>query len=520
MSDEAKEIAAKALEDPVFFCRYFLPNLFPTEMPWFHRAILAILTRRTKFLTKYGDLEKIKRNFVFERDGKFYPIFLQRGKHLVLIKTRFTLIMMPRGFSKTTLAGVAVPLYDTVFAINPVTVYVSETAGHANMQLSNVKRELETNEKIKAIFGNLKPSMSDPQKWTEGFFETTTGIALAARGRGGQIRGFNHGGNRPKKIICDDLEDKESVKTEEQRKKVRTWAYGDLMPALPEMDPDATIVALGTLLHEDALLKTWMRDPEWTCVVLGAIDNDGDLLWPQNLDHKKLETKKKSFQLAGELSTFYMEYHSKIKNTDDSPFQSRYFKHSDEPREFQNAIFCDPAISESRKADRATIAVVGMSERGRLRVQQTWGKRGATPREIIDMYFEMAMMWHCRKHGFESNGFQKALKYLIQEEMFRKKHYFEVLPIFSVKDNEARIRGILQPRYAAGYIEHRIREPELEAELLDFPNGKHDDYPTAVAGAVALLQPYAAQAGMEGEEDDLAKDEYEPQEASGLGGVP
>ncbi len=516
--EDLKKVAAQALEDPVFFCRHFLEKLFPTEMPWFHRAILAILTRRTKFLTKYGELDKIKRNFVFERDKKFYPIFLQRGEDLVLIKTRFTLIMMPRGFSKTTLAGVAVPLYDTLFAINPVTVYVSETAGHANMQLANVKRELETNEKILQVFGTLKPQMNDPQKWTEGFFETTSNIALAARGRGGQIRGFNHNGNRPSKIICDDLEDKESVKTEEQRKKVRTWAYGDLMPALPEMDPNATIVALGTLLHEDSLLKTWMRDPEWTCVVLGAKDVDGELLWARNLDDKKLASKRTSFQLAGELTTYYMEYFSQIKNEDSSKFLQRFFKYNAEPAEFQNAIFCDPAISKKRKADKAAIAVVGMSERGRLRVQETWGKRGAEPREIVDTFFEMNARWNCRKQGFESNAFQAALKYLLEEEMFRKKQYFEVLPIFSSTSNDERIDGILQPRYSAGYVEHRVREPELEAELLDFPFGRHDDYATAVAGAVALLQPYAAAAGMD--DKDLAEDEFEPQDSNGQGGVP
>ena len=69
--------------------------------------------------------------------------------------------------------------------------------------------------------------------------------------------------------------------------------------------------------------------------------------------------------------------------------------------------------------------------------------------------------------------------------------------------------GILQPRYAAGYIAHIRRFPELEAQLLDFRPGieQHDDYIDSEAGAIALLDPYAAHAVGE---VDLAEDEMPP----------
>ena len=70
-----------------------------------------------------------------------------------------------------------------------------------------------------------------------------------------------------------------------------------------------------------------------------------------------------------------------------------------------------------------------------------------------------------------------------------------------------RIKKILQPRYANGYIKHVKRFLELEKELLDIPNGKHDDCPDSLAGCVALLDPWAAAASGE---KDLSEDEFEP----------
>jgi phage terminase large subunit-like protein len=507
--EDIKQIAKNAYEDPVYFCKTFLPHLFPGEIPWVHRGVLAVLTRRTDFLHYYGDIDKIVRNFVYERDGKQIPIFRKREDgSLYMVLGRYTLIMLPRGFAKTTLAGNAVPLYDILYGEQPFAVYVSETATHAQMQMDNIKRELESNDRIKAVFGSLRPGRDASARWAQDAFETTTGMAMAARGRGGQIRGLKHGPHRPKKIIFDDLEDKESVSTEEQRKKTRTWFYGDVMPALPELDPEATIVGLGTLLHPDALLTYLERDPQWTVIKFGVRDRDGDWLWKENINSQKYEIKKRSAILAGELSTFIMEYDNVYKSDESSKFRQDMIKYADPPprSELQVAVYCDPAISQSADADYTTIIAIGMDTKGGLWVLDVLMKRGMTPREQVDAYFDFLLRWRPQQAGIESNAYQQALVHLVREEMFRKKFYMEIIPVkYSTKKTE-RINAILQPRYASGYIKHVRRFPELEAQLLDFPNAKHDDGPDAAAGCIALLDPYAPMAAGE----DLGKDQYEP----------
>ena len=141
-----------------------------------------------------------------------------------------------------------------------------------------------------------------------------------------------------------------------------------------------------------------------------------------------------------------------------------------------------------------------MTEKGKIYVLDQTGRRGMDPRTQIDTLFELHKEWSPHRVGIESNGFQAALQYLVQEEMFRKKQYFEVIPVTNVKAKHARIKGILQPRFAAGYIAFASRWPELEQELLLFPNANHDYFADGLSGAVSLLDDGAllADDGQEG----------------------
>jgi hypothetical protein len=516
---EADRIAKEMFFDPVYMCQGLFPHLFPGRIPWLHRGIWAILTRQTEFLHKYGELDEIVENFIYQREGTWYKVFGWKEGQLVMMLGQNTLLMIPRGFSKTTLAGQAKSLRNILYQLHKVTLYTSASAAHANTQIKNIERELETNPRIHALFGQLKPPHNGPQKWTDSEFETTTGSIMVARGSGGQVRGLNFNGDRPSSVVFDDLEDEESVKTDTQRDATVDWAVKDLFPCLAEMNPRSTITGLATLLHADALPMRLSLLPEWTTVKFGALDAKGQPVWPEMLSLEKIEQKKRSYQLLGKLNAFYMEYFNQVRNDETARFRGDMFQYGSPDEPISTALFCDPAISQKKRADSTVIAAVGIGQKtGRIFVLEIWGKQGATPRETIDNFFRMHIRWACRKAGVEANAYQAALVHIMREEMFRKKHYFEVEAVHHHTKNEERIDGILQPRYASGYIWHRERFPELETQLLDFTpgvEGRHDDYPTAVAGAVALLDPFAAHAIGE---LDLAQDEFEPLES--IGGAP
>lgn len=419
---------------------------------------------------------------------------------------KYTLVMMPRGFSKTTIINVA-NLWMVLYKVKKFILYLSESATHAIQQLATVRRELESNSKILAVFGVLQPERTAPQKWTDEQLETVTGVVLVAKGRGSQVRGINVNGNRPDHVTFDDLEDRESTSTAEQRKKTLAWFYEELKPVLPRMDDSADIVGLGTLLHPEALLMRLMSDPEWTVVKFGALDVDGAPLWAESMDLAAIEREKMSFARVGNLPGFYREYMSMVKDDASAKFKEEYLRWEPTQRDFVAvAMAVDPAISKKRGSDGSAIAVVGMTVKGKIYVLDEWWKPGADPSEIVEEYFRLSKLWNVTTHGVESIAWQAALVHLIEEEQFRRGQYFKVNPITHGTKKEERVEGVLQPRYAAGYIIHLRNFPALESQLLDWPNGKKD-MPDALAMAITLLDPYAANAAGE---HDLGQDTQPP----------
>lgn len=510
--EQIEETVREYYEDPVLALRALFPKWFPDKIPWFHRAIMAIILRRTDFLPKYGELDLIVKHFVWREDpwdekspAKAMFEVLPNGKVKLLI-TQHTLIMLPRGFSKTTLLN-ALLIYMILYKIRENLLYASETATHAERQLQNVKKQFESNELILALFGPKKPSSDSSNRWTNEFIQTADDASLTAKGSGGQIRGTNIDGVRPQVIIFDDIEDREDIKNDTTREKIRTWAMQDAMPALQKRDPNAFVVVLGTLMHSDSVMVTFSRDPRFNTVVFGATLPDGSLLWPEQMGYDQLTLEKSAFARAGNLSGFYMEYFNRIRAPEGAKFKGPFVYGL--PASFEDiytSIAIDPALSEAKKASDCVLAVAGMhAKTGKIYVLEMIGRRGMTPREQVDHYFELSKKWKCTQHGVESIGYQAALVHLLREEMFRKKHYFEITPLTHSQKKEERIEGILQPRYANGYVLHAEKFHKLETQLLDWPKGGMD-WPDALAMAVALLDPYAAAAA--DPTVDLGDDEY------------
>jgi hypothetical protein len=553
------------LEDPMLFMRTFLPHWFGKKIPWVHRGLTAILLRQTDFLLQFGkeswplepdvewtpeELQKILKFFVWRSSPKAAGIPLFRlvefefpgedepRQRIDLYVTNNTQVVMPRGFGKTSVIN-ACNLIKTVYKLRRFIVYLSETATHANKQLDNIKRELTSNERLLAVFGTQKPQRNDDEIWRQDFFETTGGVAFAGRGRGGHVRGLRHNSIRPDDITIDDVEDQESVETDDQRDKTKDWFFGDVMPAGNQITKDTVFNLVGTLLHKEALIPSLIGDPDWTSVVFGALDPEGQPLWPEYMDEAGIQAKKLTYARLGKLALFYMEFLSKLTVGEAAKFKGPFRYQLMQKVEFiARALVIDPAISKKENADFCCLGVTGVTDRGQHHVLDMRGRKGMTPREQIDEFFELHFLWDTTHNGVESIAYQMALVHLIREEQFRKakfygpKAYFEVTPItHGAQGKIPRVEGILQPRYSSGYITHQKIFPELETQLLEWPNDKKD-FPDVVAMCISLLDPFAAAAfdttkydgagiAIEGVSDPLAADIYEALDpAEYLSGAP
>ncbi len=93
--------------------------------------------------------------------------------------------------------------------------------------------------------------------------------------------------------------------------------------------------------------------------------------------------------------------------------------------------------------------------------------------------------------GFENVSYQKMLILEFKKQMSIRNKFYVVEEITPMGEKEARIKALLEPRYANYKIYHLMNHlptKELEAELLKFPNGKHDDRIDALASAVKMTQ--------------------------------
>lgn len=524
--ESAEFLRTEGFKNPIFFLKMFLADWFPGRVPWVHRGIAAIYSRQCAFLQEFdeeytqADLGKIVRHFVWtdKKTQETTPLFrFNAAGKLVMEVGLHTLIMLPRGFSKTTLL-MGLETWAVCYQETDFDLLVSATQGHADGFLAAVAGQIETNVLIKDCFGSLKPAQRGGVKWSAsgGEINTITGVSLRSKGAGAQIRGQNINGKRPKRIVIDDLEDRETVSTEDQRAKLKQWYFTDLKYALPRLVKDASMLVLGTLLHREALTTVLMADPLYNVVVFGALDPDGDPLWEEAMSLEEVEAERAAMAGVGLLSQFYLELFNEIRgNTQDSIREEHIRVEARNPSEaVLLAIALDPAISKKTKADFASIAVVGMMPGGTIHLFDIWMKKGASPRELVNEYFALRIKWGLSassKHGVESNAYQAALVHLLQEEMFRKSaesgaaQYFEVIPITHNTDKILRIKGVLHPRYISGYITHQMAFGEYLTQLLDFPNGKLDG-PDSVAMAITLLDGAAAIAGG----DTVGEDSYEP----------
>ena len=129
--------------------------------------------------------------------------------------------------------------------------------------LANIKDELEFNPLLREDFGDLVGKI-----WNAENIETSSGIKIKALGSGNKIRGLKNKESRPDLVICDDLEDDETVRSPEQRRKLKDWYY----KALSKVgDKNTDFVFLGTVLHYDSLLVDVLNNPLYNSKKYSAV---------------------------------------------------------------------------------------------------------------------------------------------------------------------------------------------------------------------------------------------------------
>lgn len=417
-----------------------------------------------------------------------------------------SVIVLPRGFLKTSVVTKAYPIWRAVRNPNIRMLIVSNSEPNAKKMVSQIKQVFERNRVFQWLFPDLIPDFAHC-RWSDLAAEINRDASIGYQEA--TFEGAGVGSNVVSRhydlIIEDD--------TLSPRKDDATGA--ELMPMKEEVDqvigwhrlatsllitPDqGEIVVVGTRWAYHDLIGSIIQEcPEYAHFQRAAVE-DGKPTYPTRFPQTALEFIEKE-QGPYMFQALYMNRPVAAEKQIFKPEWVREFEFA--PANLRTFMAVDLAIKQEESADYNAIIVGGMDSVGRLYILNAVRMR-ATPREIVDAIFRLA-----REHpgiervAVEAVAYQAAMIYMLNDRMVEEGVF---LPVEAIKrrerTKEQRILR-LQPLMANGRLWFRPTQPELKRELLEFPYGRHDDMIDAMSDLVPMLdlppgQPVALELPLE-----------------------
>ncbi|MBN1903247.1 phage terminase large subunit, partial [Candidatus Sumerlaeota bacterium] len=456
-------------------------------------------------------------------------------------------IAAPRGFAKSTIKSLILPIHAILYQRERYIVIISATLKQAKLRLKNIKNELLTNDLLKKYYEIEIPS-GMRKAWTQQSVNIND-VQVEAYSAGTEIRGISFKEFRPTRVILDDAEDSSLVESSEGRVKLLEW-FNEVIENLG--DRYTIIEVIGTLLHPESLLAVLLKRPDFQGKVYRAIMDfaeEGGLwekwkaLFTDLRDENRMETAKVFFMqnknamikgsrvlwnakedyysLMTQIVTrgsraFYQEKQNDPRFAENRVFsrdQFRYFTlegdnilvdragmmpHEVHLSELTMCGFLDSAMGgsgkggRSRGGDFAAIVTVGRDSNGYIYVLDAWLKK-TPPTKQIARIFELHNRFSYHQFGFEGNCFQSLLRLPLEEEKEKRKNAggkwdVPIIEVTHKVKKEARIMS-LEPLISNGWILfNRALSEEFFRQMEDIPNGMHDDGPDSLEAAVGLAK--------------------------------
>lgn len=396
----------------------------------------------------------------------------------------------PRGIGKTTICRTHAKR-SILFRENRFVVYVSCSATSAEMQTENIKRELLTNNLIKNLFGSIKVSDydSDDESFSKKAWVAFGHTFILPRGAGQQVRGLNWAGYRPELVIIDDLEDKETVKSDEQRAKLKEWFFSDLMKTEDKYGKPTKFIYIDTIKHEDSLLQLLLESSDWESLRLSICDENYNSYDPNYMTTEEIKAEVEEHRQKGIIDLFYMERMNLPISAEDAVFKNSYFKYfRDEGTHLRvyekdkeelvptynlmNVVIVDPAKTVQLHSAESAVVVISVDrETHRIFVRDIISQR-VRPDELYENMFSAVIRFNARILAVEVTSLHQFISQPIENEMRVRGIYPFYLELKAIGKKEDRIAS-LAPNYRLGYMYHNKDNcGALESQLLSFPRSK------------------------------------------------
>lgn len=138
------------------------------------------------------------------------------------------LVRWGRGLAKSVVCDTLLPLWLWIDGESIYLVIVGNNADKAKILLGDIQAEFESNQRLRWDFGDQVVRGN----WTDEYFACKERFVAKSMGMDGDARGLRKTARRPNLIICDDLEDKDTVKNPKRQNEIVKWIEGALLPTM------------------------------------------------------------------------------------------------------------------------------------------------------------------------------------------------------------------------------------------------------------------------------------------------
>lgn len=313
-------------------------------------------------------------------------------------------------------------------------------------------------------------------------------------------------------LIDDPVKNREEADSELMRKKVRDWytstAYTRLMPG-------GKIVVIQTRWHEDDLAGWLLREhahENWRVINLPAVAEGqsdpigrsaGEALWPDQYPIEVLERIK----LAVGPRDWSALYQQRPRPDEGGYFKSEWLRTAESlpPRGTLKVYGGSDYAVTADGGDYTVHAVVGVDPDNRPWLLDLWREQASSD-VWVEAFCDLVQKWKPIGWAEEHGQIKSGVGPFLMRRMMERKAYVYREPFPTRGDKAVRAQSIRGRMAMKGLwmLRDSPWRADLEAELLSFPVGVHDDQADALGLVGQLLDRMEAGKPERPKEQELA----------------
>lgn len=418
--------------------------------------------------------------------------------------SRFVNILGFRGSAKTTRARTFASKR-IAYGLSRTILYVAASEDNAIRSVRWVKRAVTHNPFWSSTFGlergdkwadaeiEIRHSKLDHPIWMLGVGITST-----------NLRGINFDDYRPDLIILDDTLQDENSATLEQREKLSNLVLGALKNSLAPAteEPNAKFVCMNTPQHRDDYSQQAKADPEFTTVEIPIWTKETwdkpveeqISVWEDRLPTATMRAEKLAALQRNKLSLFTREMEVRLTTSELHAFRPEWLKICImKPAHPFCVLGVDPVpppsaaqIAKGLKGKDYEAHYVWGREGGEYFLMEGVRNHGHDPNWTINTFFTLAYKYRIARAVVESIAYQRTLKWILEQEMKRRRMYYVIVPYVDTRAKSTRIISTFSGIASQGLLNIGAEDTIFADQFINYSESFADIDDDLDASAMAL----------------------------------